>query len=358
MTVYWSLFLLPVMFTLISIKVDRNIKNLLWYCYGVLIFFLVCYRYEVGGDWSNYLTNYKHYFSKPISVVFKGGSRDYGSEAIQWLSLNYLGSSLLSNLICGTIFIFGLLRLCKSTTMPILANVISIPYLVIVVGMGYTKQSAAIGLFMWAIYSLRQGKEMRYYFYIIIGALFHKTLIVMLLFGYLYSYKSSLKYLIKNLIILSFIVFIFYWFLEGRFAHYIKHFITDQHAKSSGAFIRLLLNIFCTSLFIIFYRRWKLRYQDTRLIMLFIIGSVLLFIFSINYSTFADRMALYILPMQIIILANIPILIYSTTLRTIYVLFIITLYMTLLFVWLNFAVHSIMWVPYKNYLFSITTPIL
>ena len=51
--------------------------------------------------------------------------------------------------------------------------------------------------------------------------------------------------------------------------------------------------------------------------------------------------------MQMMILANIPPLIDRFN-RTFFVLFVTVMYMSVMFVWLNFSRHAVYWIPYNN----------
>ena len=58
------------------------------------------------------------------------------------------------NTICGGIFSYGLIAFARSQPRPWLALAVAVPYLIIVVAMGYTRQAAAIGFVMLGLSAL------------------------------------------------------------------------------------------------------------------------------------------------------------------------------------------------------------
>ena len=69
-------------------------------------------------------------------------------------------------------------------------------------------------------------------------------------------------------------------------------------------------------------------------------------------STAIDRLALYILPLQLVIFSNLPD-IFSSRFRRLLVFSVISYCSLILFVWLNFASHAYLWLLYKNFFISL-----
>ena len=152
---YWTLFLIPAIFSLIGKKrlpnpitgvyqAKLDLFLLLW------IFFLIALiglRHEVGGDWITYLTIFDLIDGSPFNEIFMSNLSDDPLYSIaQWISSN-LGWGIYGvNFICATVFAIGLGIFCKNLPRPWLGLTVAIPYLVIVVSMGYTRQAFALGL--------------------------------------------------------------------------------------------------------------------------------------------------------------------------------------------------------------------
>ena len=65
-------------------------------------------------------------------------------------------------------------------------------------------------------------------------------------------------------------------------------------------------------------------------------------------STAVDRVALYLIPLQLFVLSRLPGLMMRHQARA--SVFVVVLYSALVqFVWLNYAVHAEYWVPYRFY---------
>jgi hypothetical protein len=64
-------------------------------------------------------------------------------------------------------------------------------------------------------------------------------------------------------------------------------------------------------------------------------------------STAVDRVALYLIPLQLFVFSRLPRLATTTKVRTPLVLGIVAFYAAVQFVWLNFATHAQYWVPYQ-----------
>ena len=149
----------------------------------VLGLFAIClmigFRYQVGGDWIPYV----HIFERAQYQDFfeLGRHGDVGYQALNWTAQELSFPFWSVNLVTGLIFSWGLARFARSTPNPWTALVVAIPYLVIVVAMGYTRQGAAIGILMCGIADFhKKGSLTRVAVYIVLAALFHKTAVVCL----------------------------------------------------------------------------------------------------------------------------------------------------------------------------------
>jgi hypothetical protein len=105
------------------------------------------------------------------------------------------------------------------------------------------------------------------------------------------------------------------------------------------------MNLVPAAGFFFFQRRLGFRTLERRIwffhsVAAFALLALLLFTPS---STAVDRLALYIMPLQIAVLSRFP-MIFGPRLGT----FVVILYsLAIEFVWLNFATHARYWVPYQ-----------
>jgi hypothetical protein len=348
MSIYWIIFTLPILFGLSPVKVDRQTRNILYFIFGIILAVVIGFRHEIGGDWDRYISIYEFHIDTKLDFSkFKSG--DYGYELIVWFSNNYLNGIYSTNFICAILFVSGLMRFCHNMPLPWIALLVSIPFLVIIVSMGYTRQSVAVGFIMWGLVDLMKGRVVHYYIYVIIGALFHKTALIMLPIGFFYR-LSLFNFLLFMTIALSLFLYV-YGMIEERVESMFYYYITIKYKNSEGAILRVLMSFLSAAIFLFYREKFRENFNDFRLWYIFSIVSILLLPMAFTYSTFVDRVAIFFLPLQMIVLSRLPVLINSTYNRTIFVTGVIGVYALSLFVWLVFGKHSAFWLPYKNILF-------
>ncbi|HET8749141.1 MAG TPA: EpsG family protein, partial [Sphingomicrobium sp.] len=135
---------------------------------------LVGLRYEVGGDWGSYLAIFNRIQGETLATSLKIGDPAY--QLLNWIGATLGAGVWLVNLLSGAIFAWGLYRLCSVQPSPWLAFAVAVPYMVIVVAMGYTRQSIALGVLMAGLArQSRGGSTLNFALYVAAAACFHKT---------------------------------------------------------------------------------------------------------------------------------------------------------------------------------------
>jgi len=338
--------LFPLVAALHPLKASYDLRKLTILLFGISLVILIGLRHEVGGDWDRYIEIYD--FHKGVSLNFENFiSGDYGYEAIHWFSLNYLNGVYSTNLICAIFFVSGLIRLSSRMPLPWVALLVSINFLVIVVAMGYTRQAAAVGFLMWALVDLLDGKKIKFFVYIIIGSTFHKTLLGMSIVGLFYN-NITKETIFLFIFILLILLAGYFFFLKEKLLHMLYYYIEIDFHHSRGALIRTILNSFSALVFFIYRGKYRKVFNDERVWLYFSIVSIALVPAAYFYSTFADRVAIYFLFIQLVILSRVPVLILSVYWRTVFVVGVATAYLLALLTWLFFGVHSVHWLPYQN----------
>ena len=354
---YWLLFAIPAFFSFIGERrSDHNSEFFslrfdgLWWLFFVIFTLFIGLRVQVGGDWGSYLTYYKIISSSPLSETF-----DPLADP-SYMFLNYLsglyGLGIYGvNIFSAFIFLLGLFIFCRSLPRPFLALTAAIPYMVIVVGMGYTRQGIALGLIMLGLVAISRNKIILFFLLIILAATFHKTAIVMLGIAGLASTRNRFWIFIWASLISY---FSYALFLSDSFERFITYYY-EQSYQSSGALIRILMLILPALILLFFFPRFEFNETIGSLWWWSAIISVLLLIllFTINASTAIDRIGLYLLPIQLIVFSYLPdIFSRKGDLSKVIILFIIFYYTLVLYVWLYFATFSHMWQPYRTALFE------
>lgn len=311
---------------------------------GILIVVMIGFRYEVGGDWVNYLEDLARARYRDLDqVIFSGG--DPGYSFLNWIVSGVGAGIWLVNLVCGVIFAWGLLRFASIQREPWLATLVAVPYLTIVVAMGYSRQGVAIGIVMAGLASrLRGGSLLRLAAYIIVAALFHKTSVVVFP---LVALAATRGRLVNTIIVAAFAVLLYDLFLAGSVGYFTAAYIDVAYA-SEGAPVRVAMNVLAALIFLFNQRRLGFtdhEYLVWRNLAWTSLG-LLALLLALESSTAVDRLALYLIPLQLAVLSRVPGSLLKLSLGRVIVL---AYSAVVQFTWLNYATHSRHWIPYRIY---------
>ena len=144
---YWLLFALfaaGALFTSGRPAVERHGATLLFTLACIATVVMIGFRVDVGGDRYTYLEFYKRMNLYPLSRAIGMGDPSYA--LLNWTVRRADLGMWLVNTVCAAIFVAGLGKFALRQPNPWLAMLIAVPYLIIVVAMGYTRQAAALGL--------------------------------------------------------------------------------------------------------------------------------------------------------------------------------------------------------------------
>lgn len=348
MTVYWLMFLVPTWLALKRPQADvvRAIRfNVRWALVWSALTLLIGYRFEVGGDWGNYENQYQAVVGSSFGDAITQGDPAYA--ALNWISV-YFGWDVYGvNLICGALFSAGLIAFCGSQPRPWLALAVAIPYLVIVVAMGYSRQGVAIGFVMLALVSLGKKDNVKFVLWIAFAALFHKSAAPLLVPLAILATTRSRWW--TALWVGAAALLLYVLLLQETTDAFVYGYIESEY-QSQGAAIRVVMNAIPALVFLLFRKRLVSDPQERGMwtwLALLAIAFIVLLAVSPS-STAVDRVALYFIPLQLFVLSRLPGLMTRHHARA--SVFIVVLYSALVqFVWLNFAAHAEYWVPYRFY---------
>ena len=317
---------------------------------GAFLTLLIGLRYEVGGDWFSYFGFIDRSFGLPFAEVFLETEPGYG--LLNWIGANWGGGVFLVNTICGLLFSIGLLLFCRAQPHPWLALCLAFPYLVTVVAMGYSRQSVAIGLEMLALLELQNNKLLRFLGLIALAATFHRTVLVMLVLPAC-TLSGSLRF--SQFIRLGLLAGVAYGLysavIESDLNYYVQGYLEAEY-QSQGALIRVALCGLPAVAFLLNRRRFQLIPDVQRIWALLSLMAVAAAIglFTVASSTAVDRLALYLIPLQLFVGSRVPHTCLFGIPQGIWNLLLILFSLAVLLVWLLFAAHSTYWLPYRNLL--------
>lgn len=321
----------------------KNFKyeSFIWILVIFLLTIFIGFRNEIGGDWIHYE---KFYYNIPNlnfnSII---------NSSLVYVYINqishYLGTQIIGvNFICAIFFMLSLSIFLNNTENKWLALAISFPIIIIILGMGYTRQGLAFSFSLLLIKALEDKNLLKSIIYIILSVLSHKSALFIssfLLFLFFWYHK---KYIF---ILLSILIPIFFAIL---FWNYYKHLVyfyagVGQHMFSYGSLPRSLLILFFGIFFIIYKKKFK-NMSGYQIFVYTAFSYMIIFLFplSVITSIAADRILFYLYPLKLVFMsfANLKdktIKLITFILSSTYLLYLIT--------WISFGKNSSSWVPYK-----------
>jgi len=323
-------------------------ENFQWNVITMVFTLTIGLRHEIGGDWVTYAEGREYVTSLDLLTVltdFRKGDPAFG--LISWLSPT-LGGDYFVNLVCGVLFTLGLVAFCRNQPNPWLALTAAVPYLVITVAMGYTRQAVAIGLSMFGLVALNAQNHFKFLMWIIAAATFHKSAVILIPLAFFAKSRSKWATIMGIAVIgpLAFALFL-QESLERLFAGY-----ADAEMESSGAFIRVAMNVLPATLFLIWRRRFALSDVAQKFWTWMSVGA-LFFLPALAFSpssTAVDRVALYWIPIQLFVWSRLPTAVSRGHRSEQLVSQCVVAYSaSVLLVWLLFGIHASAWLPYKWY---------
>ncbi|MBF5052779.1 hypothetical protein ISO4_01381 [Alcanivorax venustensis ISO4] len=242
----------------------------------------------------------------------------------------------------------GVVIFSRRQPIPTLALLVAVPYLITVVGMGYTRQAVALGCVLLGLVALSDGGMRRFAIVVLIGAAFHKSAVLMLPIAALASSQKR----VWNFFWVGVVSLVGgYLFLFDSVDTLWENYVEAEY-HSEGGLIRVLMNAVPAILYLLVHRKLSLGEQARRLwwwMSVFALACIPLVLIS---STATDRVALYLIPLQVFVFSRLHVITNDTLLRAYIVTGVIVYYTAVLAVWLFFAAHAHAWLPYQMYPFA------
>ncbi|WP_324808144.1 EpsG family protein [Sphingomonas sp. LY29] len=346
MIVYWSFFAILTLGSFVTGERSNPSGKAplpLLFLAMVFIALMIGLRYEVGADWENYefIFSYAR-FSELGEMLVLG---DPGYQFINWVVQAAGFEIWVVNMFCGVVFAAGLFSFARIQPNPWLAVLIAFPYFAIVVAMGYSRQSVALAVVMAGLAALCRGRSITVYIgYIALAATFHKSAVLALPVAIFAGQRN----LALNLIVgLAASVLLYDVFVSDAVEGLMRNYVEAEYS-SQGAIIRVAMGALPALIYLPWMHRFAFDEGERKLWRNFALAALALVIVlaTTPSSTAVDRVALYVLPLQIAIFCRLGIAFPGFSLHKVAV----AVYcFAIQFVWLNFAEHAQYWVPYQLY---------
>jgi hypothetical protein len=312
--------------------------------YTVMIALMIGFRWRVGADWG--WDTRRMILLRDADLVDYTSAADSGYALLMWLGTKSGFNIWFVHLLAGGMFAYGLSRFCLNQIHPWLCMTVAIPYLVIVVAMGYDRQAVAIGFVMLAMIAMQNRSVRGFVGSMALAATMHITALslmpVFLLGSRINKYWA---------VIAGGPVFALGYFyslgdkVDATIAGYI-----DTGYSSSGAAIRVVMNALPAILFLVFRSRFKLDDDDRRFMTFLALLAIAFvgFLYVSPSSTAVDRMAIYIIPIQLYVLGRLPFAFARTWADYKLLTAGVVVYSAaVMVVWLDFADNAYRWLPYS-----------
>ena len=343
---YFLIFLLAACFTVLASRdaPKRGAGFMAFILFGILLALMIGFRWEVGGDWSWDTRRMIHLGDADLTDYMNAA--DPGYAVLMWLGTKSGFNIWFVHLLGGGIFAYGLLRFCLNEIHPWLSMTVAIPYLVIVVAMGYDRQAVAIGFVMLAMVAMQDRSIPRFVGGMTLAATMHITSLSLMP---VFVFASRVNKFRATIVGGPIFALGYLYFLQDKADSSASGYI-NTGMSSSGAAIRVAMNALPAAIYFAYRNRFRLDDDERRfadvlaLIALAFVGLLLVS----PSSTAVDRMALYIIPIQLFVLGRLPFALARTGADYKALAAGVVAYSAaVMFVWLNFADDAPAWVPYS-----------
>ena len=338
MLVYWIVFFCAVVLALTRLRVS----TLGWSLIGAGLAAFIGLRYQVGGDWGSYVAYLYRASQVTFAEVFT--LSDPGYYLINWLAA-WLGAGVwLVNLFSAAAFSTGIILFARRLPAPMLAITVAIPYMVIVLAMGYTRQAVAFGFMLWGLTYLLDRRIAGFMVLLAIAAAFHKSAVILAPLAILASTHNR----VWTAVWVGVSGLLLYWlFLAERVSGLWQNYVEAEYSEASeGGPVRVAMNVVPAVLFLVFRKRFRLEAAEHALWFWISVFSIVCLPLVFQAATAVDRVALYFMPIQLVVFSYLPQLVRGSG-RFLARAAVIAFYGLVQFVWLNYATHSSAWLPYQ-----------
>lgn len=321
----------------------RNYKKEFLIFNLIFLSIFIGFREGVGGDWYNYQNIY--YESKNLDFFLNVFKR-YGLYSFFGLTFGNLNIPInYVNFIYSALFVFGIYSFIKNDKNPYFSLIIFFPVLIIVVGMGFTRQSAAIGIYLYLI-SKNKFEPFRDVLIILSSIFLIHISAVFCFLPFVCKYILNKKYF-KFIYLVIFLFSLFLIFFKEQIFFYLYNYIFKDVIFSFGLIPRVILCLIPSIFFILNIRYFKKK-ENFFMWLMNAILAILFFLLIILKSTnpAIDRFSFFLIPFQAYVYKELAENITEKNISIFFKIIVILGYFFIFVFWLKYAIHSKYWLPY------------
>jgi hypothetical protein len=282
---------------LASIK-KSSLRNALYYFCLLGLFFFVGLRYKVGCDWNGYLVIFnaaKYSQTSEIEPAFWAINK-----LLHYFELEYP----YINIITSACFFLGFHALAKRQPDRLGVLILAFPILILNLVMSADRQAIALGFLCFAFNAFVDARPVRYLVFVAIAATFHRSAMFFLVLApFVRGEFSRQRIALGALLALPGA----YYFMSETFSVYAERYIGTALDAAGAVFRTGLLAVTGVAfLWLVNHKRAAQSVRDYKFMKIFSYLMVGSFVISLFSSVSGDRVGYYLVPAQLMILANFP----------------------------------------------------
>ena len=344
---------LPMLSCFNLLKFSKTTSNNFIFFYVLLLIVFIGLRNEVGGDWIQYFHNYNN--PPPFSFLNFSMRNDYLYNYLLFLFYNFGMSYNIFNFLLAIFFVLSLCHFCKIFPSFSLALVFSFPIVVMMMGLGFTRQGIAFAFVLIAITSFLKKNKITFVIWALTAILFHKSSIIILFFYPLIDNKINFF----EYFIITFLLIVMFVLLRTDFINLYNNYIgsnlynnaeSGAYLSSKGAIFRVGLNCIAATIFLLLINDITENINEKKLFFTISILCFISLIFVFKYSVFIDRLNYYFTPLQIFVYSRLPFFFNNYNTQEFFKITLSIFHVIVLFIWINYSDYSHAWLPYQNIL--------
>ncbi len=337
------------LFSFKEIIAPKYLNKILSFVLLLILILFVGLRYKVGGDWGSYDLIYYEVSKRSFSeFIYNLDSLFYALN--YFISLMDLENGFILVNFTVSIFVFiSFYRFIIFNDLNPISFVIFFPFVIMVI-MGYTKQSIALSfLFLILSLNLDQSKLKTLILSIFAGFFHFSGFFLSLIILNNFFKKNKDKNFINNytkiiiiLILLSLVIMIY--LSNDKIIQKLIYFLNNY--SSTMSLIRNFPIFLSCALLIIYREFFKNVIKNYDFYFKLSIFGILIYFSTYFFSTISDRLLVYLIPLTVIVFSKLFMYFSSKYLKFIYLSGVNIFFICFLFGWLTLGNSGNSWLPY------------